>query len=1066
MGSDSGAGHRPELSDYHKSTLSSLADVFSDRLEQTLGGATIGMARDLVSEAPTQMEKVQRAKENDGANLVVAETVAIIPKFNALTAGVTRATLLVNPHESVSQNAGSFALNVAEGAALNKVGKTMLPGSSVQAAIARNVGSPLAREITTHLIVGGGFGAVKTGFDPKNWVDEQGKFAPGSLATKMVTGTTTGALLNVPAGMVGLRVMHGSMSLMAEKQVSQRIATTIAGAGSGYTSGALMGGIDAVTHGKSFSETLGEMHFSGKVGMFTGGVLGASDNGKLTSNYRQIVEGVKRANTVSLQEKITPVAGEQLEPARPIRREVKSEVSGEEQNAVLERDKRSFTGKMDFQPRDYRVAEMTERLKKPQVQTETIRVLKPGSTKVVFDSFSDFLKHTDPVDVQMRVYEVEGHSARLAVEESLALKMDRVRNERLSLEYVGRKEVPYDRLSQDDRRLISLEWSQTKDHEALLSRYLSPEDAKASVSAVRARMYLAQTRGKELPIPEDFVALMDESPNRSKIHRVDLLHRKNPEDPWTAQQFNDPNFTSAASAAKDGTITFYMPEGTKHPLGTLRTFMNHEFGHLAANNTPEETGIYGLAAHLDKDIPNPNYRAPEATTGGAKQPVNTISGEITPAPAKGSGEEATTKYYAREYAKKNLDEDGAVHMGEEMLNQSSTNLRILGEQAPVRTVVLSKSLMKVMLQAQGRDQGVNAGRIWNRIGFVEKEVYPEAIKLLEKRLKSGNPTEQAASAELLGHLGDRERHVPMLRRIASDKEMLGAVPAGFGLADKAYTGAVVKGITPGGKQAATFEFSGQSRSVADVAFDAMLRLNEGSLINQLTFLANEGLSGSPTRSLAHQRLGLVRESIGKDFAEVATASGDRAKLPQLLELMTKSTDPNVKSMAFDEAMILGSDSPEFARSVVAKALGVPGLAAKALKYVKPETAIDYEPQLARLARQSWDVESQDAAKGLLKTMTFEVDQARAIELLRSDNRKGVAQGVDMIVRAQTADRRVIEPLLEAASRSDDAASKAARQALLRFNPQLVKFYAHSLKQRGVVIPPQVAAVYTKQMPIN
>lgn len=1068
MGSDSGAGHRPELSDYHKSTLSSLTDVFSDRLEQTLGGATIGMARDLVSNAPTEMEKAQRAKENDTANLIVAETVAIVPKFNALTAGVTRATLLVNPHESVSQNAGSFALNMAEGAALNKVGKMMLPGSSVQAAIARNIGSPLAREITTHLTVGGGFGAVKTGFDPKNWVDENGKFAPGSLATKMVTGTTAGALLNVPAGMVGMRAMHGSMSLLAEKQVSQRVATTLAGAGSGYTSGALMGGIDAVTHGKSLSETLDEMHFAGKVGLFTGGVLGASDNGKLTSHYRQIVEGVKRSNTVPLQEKAVSGANEKLEPARPIRRQTEEEVSFEEREAVYERNSRVAKDKMDFVPRDYRLAEMTHRLKNPQVQTEQLRVLKPGSTKVVFDSFSDFLKHTDPIEVKMRVYEVEGHSAKLAVEESLALNMDRARNDRLALEFIARREVPYDKLTPNERRLIGLEWSQTKDYEGLLSRYLSPEDAKASVSAVKARMYLFQNRSKELPLPEDFVALMDESPNRSKIHRVDLLHRKNPEDPWTAQQFNDPAFASAASAAKDGTITFYMPEGTKHPLSTLRMFMNHEFGHVAANNTPEETGIYGLAAHLDKDIPNPNYRAVEATTdgAGAKAPVKTISGETSSVPTKGSTEQATTKYYAREYAKKNLDEDGAVHMGEEMLNQSSTNLRILGEQAPLRTVVLSKSLMRVMLQAQARDQGVNAEKIWNRIRFVEKEVYPEAIKLLEKRLKSNDPTEKAASAELLGYLGDRDRHVPILRKVATDNEMLGVVPEGLGLAGKSYTGAVAKGITPGGKGAAMFDFRGKDRTVADVAFDAMLRLNEGTASDQLTFLANEGLAGSLTRDLALQRLGLARETLGRDFSRVASSSGDRTKLPQLLDLMTQSPDQNVKSMAFAEAMLLGADNPEFSRSVVRKALEVSGLAGKALKYVKPETAVDYEPQLRRLARQSWDSESQETAKGLLRTMNFEVDQARAIELLKSDNPRGVAQGVEMIVRSQSADKRVIEPLLEAASKSDEATSKAARQALLRFNPQIVKFYAHALKQRGVVIPPRVAAVYTKQMPIN
>jgi hypothetical protein len=1009
------------------------------------------------------MERLQRARENDTANLIVADTVAIVPRFNALTAGVTRATLLVNPHASISENAGSFTLNMAEGAALNKIGKIMLPGSNVQAAIARNVGNPLAREVATHLTVGGGFGAVKTGFDENNWVDEQGKFAPGSLATRMVTGTTAGALLNVPAGMLGMRVMRGSMSLLAEKQISQRVATTIAGAGSGYTSGALMGGIEAVGHGKSFSETLTDMHFAGKVGMFTGGALGASDNGKLTSHYRQIVEGVKRANTVSLQEKVTSADG-QLEPARPGRRQTLEEIRIEEGEARRELHSRSYVDKMEFVPRDYRVAEITGRLKNPQVQTESLRVLKPESTKVVFDSFSDFLRHTDPVEVKLRVYEVEGHSARLAVEESLAVKMDRARNDRIALEYMAKRQVPYDELSPSDRRMISLEWSQTKDHEALLSRFMSPEDAKASVNAVKARMQLLQNNPKDVPLAEDFVVLMDESPNRTKIHRVDILHRRNPQDPWTAQEFNDPAFKSAASAGKDGRITFYMPEGTRHSIGTLRMFMNHEFGHLAANNTPEETAIYGLAAHVDRDIPNPKYKVAQATTGGAdaKMPVATVSGENLSTARQAVDEPATTKYYAREYARKNLDEDGAVHMGEEMLSQSSTNLRILGDQAPVRTVVLSKSLMKVMLQAQVRDQGVNAENIWNRIRFVEKEVYPEAIKLLEKRLKSGDPTEKAASAELLGYLGDRERHVPILRRVASDAEMLATVPEGLGLAGKGYLGSALPGTASGTRRAAAFEFAGKDRTVADVAFDAMLRLNEGTPAEQLSFLANEGLSNSPTRSLALNRLGRVTETTGKDFSRLATASGDRSKLPQLLDLMSHSGNEDVRSMAFAEAMVLGADSPDFTRSVVAKALEIPGLAGKALRYVKPETAIDYEPQLRRLARRSWDAESQETARRLLQTMNFEANQSRAIELLKSDNPRGVAQGVEMIVRSQTADRRVIEPLLEAASRSDEATSRAARQALLRFNTQLVKFYAHALKARGVVIPPQVAAVYTKQ----
>jgi hypothetical protein len=1078
VGSDSGAGRNYDLSDYSgKTTFGSLTDVFGDRMEQTVGGATIGIARDLVSKPASAQQRLERAAENDMASQIAADTVAIIPKFKALPAGIARASLLVNPHQSATENAASFGKNMAEGVALNYVGKMMLPGSGLQSGIARNLSSPMAREIATHLSVGAGFGAVKSSFDTKNWTDESGRFAPGSLAANVVKGTATGALLNVPAGMVGVRVMQGSMALMAEGQVSQRVATTIAAAGSGYTSGALLGGIDAIGQGKSFSDTLGDMHFAGKVGLFTGGALGALDKGGLNSNYRQIIESVKRANTVALQEsRVEPrlksesraaAAKDIEEAAAPQRRQSREEIEVEEADVLAPKPRRYSSESLDFQPRDYRVADVHRRLSNPRVETETIRVLRPDA-KTKFDSFADFLEQTAPHEVKMRIYDVEGHTAKLAIEESLALRMDQSRNDRIALEYISQRKIPYDDLSSSDRRMIHMEWPVVKDHEALLGKYLSPSAAKESLPVVKARIHLIQTRPKDIPLAEDFVVLMDEIPNRGKIRRVDVMHRANSEDPWNAQKFDDPKFESAASAATDGTITFYMPEGTTRSNVALRTFIGHEFGHVAANNTPEEAAIYGLAQFLDKDIPNPNYRPrpAAASSGDSKAPFGTISDETIVKPAKSDRDSETVKYFAREYAKTNLDEDGAVHMGEEMLSPQSYRLRTLAENAPVRTVVLAKSLMKVMVSAQGKSQGTNAETIWRRLNFVEKEVYPEAIKLLERRAKNGTTTEQAASAELLGYLGNRERHVPFLRRMASDRGLAAVTPDAMGLAANAYLGAAESGTTIGGKPAAQFNRPEQGRTVADVAFDAMLRLNEGSASDQLTFLAFEGMPNSPTRSMAQDRLGRAKDSGAKDLLQLTQAAGNSDRLPELIYLMRTAPDPATKALAFSEALSMGSDNPGFRQSVIAKALETPGLAGKAVTYIRPEDSFLYEPQLRKLVKQAWDSEAQSAARELLKKMPNEIDVERAVQLLRSDNPRAMQQGVDMIVQSRTPDKRVVEPLLEAAISGPEATSRAARQALLRFNPQLVKFYAHALKARGVAVPNSVAAIYTKQMPLN
>ncbi len=1080
MGSDADSGSFYELRRFSSNdAFGSLTDIFGTRPEQTLGGATLGMARDTISKPENVQQKILRAQENDLSCVIAADTVAVIPKLKALPAGLTRATMLINPHQSARENAGAFSLNLAEGMALNHVGRSMLPDSRLQMTIAKNISGPLRRELATHLTVGAGFGFVKGTFDKNNWADEQGNFTPGKLVTNVTKSTAGGALINVPAGMIGVRAMKGSMTALAATEAPKRLSTTIAAAGSGYTSGSVFGGIDAIAHGKSFNETLAQMHFAGKVGLVTGGIMGGMDNnGALHARQRAIAETVFKSNSLPLQEnllatrldkpasKATEPLSKPMEAARasktPRDRLIFEELSSE-QLALESRVKPDVSEGLSYKPvNDYRMADVSPRLTNPTREVEVVYKLKPEHQNKTFTSLEDFRAHTEPVEVPMVVYEVKGHKAQLVIEESLAIKMAKTQEARASAEKIAHKEIPFDKLSPQERMKISLEL-QTGNREEVLAKRFSPEEAKHSAEVLEARMKLIQEQ-KSGPVPEDFVLLLDESPNRNRIRRVVLSEHPNPEDPFNKGNLKDPKFESAATASLDGTITFYLTKNMAQDKATLRMFMGHEFGHLAAYAHPEEAALHHLAVIADRDVPNRNFRDVDRTAGGAastmvasNSPKNVSARNSQPESGQkyppAGPDKPTDKHFVREYARTNPDEDGAVSLGEEILAPDGDRLLAIAQAAPVRTLLQSRILTKEMAAAKVSGQSSHAPELRNRMRYVQSEVLPDAVRLLEKRVKAGSPSEQAASSELLAHFGEGDRHLPMLRKLAADPAAR-VVPAD--VPELVAAGAERPLSTAhSGKTGLVFEPTGTERTVADIAFDAMLKMKAGDVKGQLGFLAKEAHPDSPTREIALTRLGSARNDSAPHYLKFAKNSGDASKLPDLIELMRLMPDFEGKALVFQEALALGQHSPEFRKSLLARALETPGLGKRALEFVRPEEAALFEPQLKKLTRQSWDKPAQEQAEKLLAELSAGTDTGRVTQLLRSDNPKGVQQGLDIVISSKSADARLIEPLLEVAASAPEATSRAARQALLRFNSQLVKFYAQALKRRGSSPNPEV-----------
>jgi len=243
------------LRDQHSDLTKPTAQISAaDQTEKTLAGKVIGGVWDLAAgTAETAQGRAERAQKADGYAEIAADTFACIPRFKAITGGIARSVLLIDVtgQNSTGDVLKGMALNFAQGAALNGVSKMSSTESAVGRMVTSRLGTGLAGELTTHAIAGGGFGLVKSGMSEHSWRDEKGDFSFANGMRNMALGTTTGAFIGVPAGMAGQRfgkfVTLGLGNGAENATVSAAVQKFATGAGSGFASGSVFGGVDAIT---------------------------------------------------------------------------------------------------------------------------------------------------------------------------------------------------------------------------------------------------------------------------------------------------------------------------------------------------------------------------------------------------------------------------------------------------------------------------------------------------------------------------------------------------------------------------------------------------------------------------------------------------------------------------------------------------------------------------------------------------------------------------------------------------------------------------------------------------
>ena len=236
-----------------------LSDLVGDRKERTLAGAVVGRVRDAFSGELTEQEKVKRAEGNDFVGTIAADTVAMMSK-RAMVGGLARAALMADTKGDARDFALGFVKDGLEGVGLNYIGKIAQPGSRAYNFVGNRFGIGLKQEVTLHAGTGALFGALKAGSDPNAWRDQNGHFSFQSGFNnltdwkKIGTATISGAVINVPAGMIGMRLAKSSTLSVANRTGSETFGRVTGGVISGAGSGGVFGGLDGVIQGKSLAE--------------------------------------------------------------------------------------------------------------------------------------------------------------------------------------------------------------------------------------------------------------------------------------------------------------------------------------------------------------------------------------------------------------------------------------------------------------------------------------------------------------------------------------------------------------------------------------------------------------------------------------------------------------------------------------------------------------------------------------------------------------------------------------------------------------------------------------------
>lgn len=991
-----------------------LSGLVGDRKERTLAGSLVGRVRDAFSGNLTEDEKAKRAEGNDFVGTIAADTVAMMSK-RAMVGGLARATLLADTKGDARDFALGFAKDGLEGVGLNYIGKIAQPGSKAYDYAAGKFGGVgIKQEIALHAGTGALFGGLKAASDPHAWRDANGHFSfqngLNNLTDwkKIGTATLSGAVINVPAGMIGFRLAKSSTLSVANRTGSEFLGRVSGGVISGAGSGGVFGGLDGIVQGKSLGE-IGRSTFDGMlIGGATGGAMSgwhafrpgeqAPVTGESAETLPKDRAPVQERTSAQVQEKALVQAEEMLAASGEKKPDVVSQPSREKITYMLEdvltpeQLNRAFEvyDSVAYQPSvKLGVRELNRLLiQQPSVELPIRRVKADSNMPETFATEAEFMKWTEVHNEPARVYQIHGTETKIVIPEAYAKKLDAVRELRVWAE----TEAPsFDGLDSTKRRVLQKHAMEGRTD--LMDAVFGDKSANIA-RIIKSRMLVNSGGENSRALPEDFIQAIKSLPDPRLVKKLIIMDEPDYSDRYV-RPAEKQGMPTAANASSDGVVTFFQAENGQ-PKGTtslsgLYKFFSHEWAHLLKFKMNETSSLFNEAAEFE------------------------------------------TGFYSREYAKRqypdspNLKhhENWAVHLGEELLMPDADGFFITANAAPIRTSLMAKAWLESLIPSK-REVVTHPGDFISRIDeipqrvikrdihvarlkYIAEEVMPVARQNLLEQLANGTPVNQQRAAMILGRVGD-PADIPRMTEImnASNDPLL-----------------------------------------RKNLFASMVHISSTNPDVRLAFLIDHAQLNKPMREEALAALGGMQHPEAHAYHQVLKFAASERNLPELMNLIEKVAVPGAKQMAFEHIVRLAKTGPygeQFMQSYLLKVLrSHPDLRIDAMNQALKFPSLDLELEIARLQKSGNKEVAERATR-----VTAELKMQRTIDQLRrwTTSTDDTVKYRAIQELAWLNDKRAVPLLLDVVAAGQPKWANEALGALKHYNPNLIAAEAHLMARDG------------------
>lgn len=782
--------------------------------EKTLAARAFGFVEETIMPSKTGEQRAARAGRNEFVAEIIADTVAMLPCTKWYVAGGFRSVFLSSSDKGVT----GAGLDFMQGAALNKVSRLAMPESRMTK-LFENIENKAGREIATHAVVGLGFGVASTGFRPESWHDKSGEFSLSAGVKNVGSAGLLGAFINVPAGAVGSRIGKLTMESSLAKKFALDDAYLLSNLTAGTTGGVIFGGADAIINGRPIWEG---MLTGGVVGGFTGGTVGLATRPRYNFNPQMLsAEGTPELVPADRGDINRPII-DKVAKGRAVEYDVIPEVF----------DKLHI----DVAGRDIPLAQRVELLGPHDIVQYARDTMKPGAGDHVGDykTFGAWAKDW-AIETTSLARRYHFGPNEVVVPEKYAAKLDQVLEHRLVVE----REAEI-RASGDADQIARLE----KSKQALESEELKPYRDKAH--------------------PVDLIPFLEEVPDRTLIKRLVLLDTANPQDPWHAKTYR-PGFTSAASAASDGTVTYYRQDRDFFSRETAY----HEWSHLLENQVKGESA------------------ANEAAFGYEQA------------------------WDPSDYSRRDNNEMFA-EMGASLLHPDGDQFLEAAHRAPVRTAIYTRAMEQALNAAPPEFRSVFATQYEARVGYVKENILPQAVKELSGSLNGGNRQDRVASAQILGLIGNRDNFFQL--------KQLAALPGSETSVSKAAFEGALNYVTRGKRGLANYELlnpeqtlDAQASYLAEMAqkgspsrqlaVDGLYQLRSSNerarLFHELLVMGNRKNATGAEQARALKIVDAIPDTLGKQLAlrEALNLAGDpNTRADMAMSAMTRNPSLHVEGL--------------------------------------------------------------------------------------------------------------------------------------------------------------------------